>query len=318
MSAPGLPRTPGPWVLDGGLSTELEHAGLTLHPTLWSALVPITHPEVLHTTHAAFARAGADVLTACTYQASAQGFAAAGVGRDVYVRAVQRAVSIAKAAADEVARETGRPRARVVASIGPLGATLADGSEYRGDYTHDVAALIAHHTEKRAVVALGRPDMVAYETVPLVRELRAITAVLTAHAGEHPKPVVPTWVSMQLKDAWTLASGEPLTEGIALLDACPHVWGIGVNCVAPEVARDALEVLRAHTAKPLVIAANQGEGFDGVTGDWTPAPAHSDFHGVAVQALHHGAAIVGGCCRTRPAHIAQLATARTPGGDAHV
>ncbi|MDT5348494.1 MAG: homocysteine S-methyltransferase, partial [Mycobacterium sp.] len=75
---------PGESVLisDGGLATELEARGHDLADPLWSARLLSDAPQQIVAVHAAYFRAGARIATTASYQASFEGFATHGIGRD--------------------------------------------------------------------------------------------------------------------------------------------------------------------------------------------------------------------------------------------
>jgi homocysteine S-methyltransferase len=149
---------PGPaggvLVADGGLATELEARGHDLSDALWSARLLMDAPREITAAHLAFFRAGAVIATTASYQASFGGFAARGLPRGDAVRLMRRSVELAQAARDDVAGD-GRTR-WVAASVGPYGAALADGSEYRRRYGLSVAALVAWHRPRLEVLVPDR------------------------------------------------------------------------------------------------------------------------------------------------------------------
>ena len=120
------------WWPMGGLSTELEARGNDLSDSLWSARLLMDAPAEIRDAHLAFFRAGAVIATSASYQASFEGFARRGLDRRAAAGLMRRSVDLARAARAEMAGEV--PARWVAASIGPYGAVLADGSEYRGRY----------------------------------------------------------------------------------------------------------------------------------------------------------------------------------------
>src|SRR3954453_3855366 len=86
----------GPLVLDGGLSTELEARGHDVTSALWSARLLRDDPAAIVDAHAAFAAAGAQVLTTASYQATFPGFAAFGIDRAEAGALLTRSVSLAR------------------------------------------------------------------------------------------------------------------------------------------------------------------------------------------------------------------------------
>ena len=151
-------------VLDGGLATELEARGHDLGDALWSARMLVDDPDEIVAAHLAFFRAGAVIATTASYQASFAGFAARGVGPAAAQRLLRRSVELADAARAKVAAD-GRRR-WVAASVGPYGAALADGSEYRGRYGLSIAELTAWHRPRLQVLADAGPDVLRARPCP--------------------------------------------------------------------------------------------------------------------------------------------------------
>ena len=91
---PFLDRS-GVVVLDGALATELERRGADLRDPLWSAKLLIEAPDLIRQVHLDYFRAGADVATTASYQATFPGFAARGLdaaqARELFFRSVRLA-----------------------------------------------------------------------------------------------------------------------------------------------------------------------------------------------------------------------------------
>jgi homocysteine S-methyltransferase len=278
---------------DGGLATELEARGHDLSGALWSARLLADAPHEITAVHASFFRAGAVIATTASYQAAFDTFAAQGCGRDEAVALLRRSVELAHRARADVADDTPR---WVAASIGPYGAALADGSEYRGRYGLSVAQLAAWHRPRLEVLADAGPDVLALETVPEIAEAEALVA-LASETG------VPAWLSYTIDGAQTRA-GEPLAEAFAVA-AAPQVVAVGVNCCCPADVLPAIGVAREVTAKPVIVYPNSGERWDARRRAWV---GRSRFSARLVSDwVNAGARIIGGCCRVRPADIAGIA-----------
>ena len=283
-------------MLDGGLATELEARGHDLSGSLWSARLLADGPSAIEAAHVAFFRAGADVATTASYQASFTGFAAHGIGRDETTGLLRRSVALACSARSAFA--DGRQR-WVAASVGPYGAALADGSEYRGRYGLTVGELAGWHRPRLEVLASAGADVLALETVPDAREAEALVAALDGLA-------VPAWLSYSVSDGHTRA-GQPLAEAFAVVADAPQIVAVGVNCCDPREAAAAITVAREVTGKPVFVYPNSGEGWDAARRRWT---GRSRFPSAdAAQWVALGAAGVGGCCRVGPAEIAAVAAA---------
>ena len=170
-----------PVVIDGGLATELEALGHDLSDRLWSARLLADEPEAIVEAHLAYFRAGARVAITASYQATFEGFAARGLDRLAAAALLRRSVELAGDARArhraEVAPADPGPLL-VAASVGPYGAFLADGSEYRGDYRLGRAALRDWHRDRFRVLRDAGPDLLACETIPVVAEAEALSDLL--------------------------------------------------------------------------------------------------------------------------------------------
>ncbi len=287
----------GPVVLDGGLSTELEARGHDVSSALWSARLLRDDPTAIVAAHAAFAAAGAQVATTASYQATVEGFGAAGVDVHHARRLIESSVLLAR---------EGQGDGWVAGSVGPYGAMLADGSEYTGAYVESVgvAGLRAFHRPRMELLAEAGAgaDVLACETVPAAAEAAALIAA-AAHLG------VPIWLSLTtvLDDDGTPRTrrGERAADVYAMAVGVPEVIAVGVNCTAPAAIGPTIEAA-ATAGKPIVVYPNSGEAWAAEDRRWTGSPGISPD---AVPAwVAAGARLVGGCCRVRPADIGRIAT----------
>jgi homocysteine S-methyltransferase len=280
------------------LATSLESRGHDLSGALWSARLLADDPGAIEAAHGAFFRAGADVATTASYQASFTGFAAHGIGPEETTQLLRRSVSLARAA--RAALTDGRRR-WVAASVGPYGAALADGSEYRGRYGLTVGELAGWHRPRLEVLESAGADVLALETIPDADEAQALVAALDGLA-------TPAWLSYSIAGARTRA-GQPLTEAFAVVADAPQVVAVGVNCCDPVDVAPAIATAREVTGKPVFVYPNSGEGWDAAARRWTGRsrfPAADAAQWVA-RWVTLGAAGVGGCCRVGPAEIAAVA-----------
>ena len=281
-------------ITDGGLATELEARGHDLSDDLWSARLLVDAPDEIIAVHRAFFRAGASFATTASYQASFDGFAQRGIGRDDAARLLRRSVELARAARDEVGGQ-----GWVAASVGPYGAALASGEEYVGRYGLSVAQLADWHRPRLEVLAGAGADVLAVETVPDVDEAEALVALVHELGA-------PAWLSYTIAGTTTRA-GQPLADAFAVAAGVPEIFAVGVNCCAPADVEHAVGVARASTGKPVVVYPNSGEEWDGAHRKWVGTPGWSAE--LAPRWVAEGARIIGGCCRVRPGDIATIAAA---------
>jgi homocysteine S-methyltransferase len=279
-------------ISDGGLATELESRGHDLSDDLWSARLLFDDPGEIVAAHRAFFDAGAMIATTASYQASFDGFAAGGIGRDDAERLMRRSIALAAAARDEVDGDRW-----VAASVGPYGAALANGEEYVGRYGLTVAQLAGWHLPRLEILADAGADVLAIETVPDVDEAEALVG-LVRELG------MPAWLSYTIAGVHTRA-GQPLAEAFAVAADVPEIVAVGVNCCAPGDVLPAIEIARQVTDKPVVVYPNSGEEWDGERRTWVGTSRWSSD--LPPQWVAAGARIVGGCCRVMPHDIAALA-----------
>ncbi|MFJ1708611.1 homocysteine S-methyltransferase [Kitasatospora sp. NPDC088346] len=283
----------GPLVLDGGLSNQLVAAGYVLADELWSARLLMDRPQALVDAHLGYFRAGAQVAITASYQASFEGFARRGVDRAGAARLLASSVELARTAA----ASAGPGRRWVAASVGPYGAVLADGSEYRGRYGLSVAQLERWHRPRVEVLAAAGPDVLALETVPDVDEAEALLRVVQGLG-------VPVWLSFSAAGGLTRA-GQPLAEAFAMAAEVPEVVAVGVNCCPPPDADLAVPLAAQVSGKPVVVYPNSGERWDAGARGWTGG---ATFRGDRVALwVGDGARLVGGCCRVGEREIGELA-----------
>ena len=293
-------------VLDGGLATELEARGFDLSDRLWSARILVEDPGAIEAVHRAYFEAGASVATTASYQATVQGFEAAGLDREAALGAIRRSVALARSARDAHLDATPGVDAAdllVAGSVGPYGAMLADGSEYRGDYDPGEAALRAVHAPRMDALLEAGADLFAIETIPTRREAEVLVRLVEERGAQ-------AWLSFQCRDERSTAAGESIESAVAVVDGASGFLAVGVNCTAPRHIGPLLEAARTATALPLIAYPNGGDAWDAASRRWVAADASGAFDGTAAAGWAAlGAGWIGGCCGTGPADIAALRAA---------
>jgi homocysteine S-methyltransferase len=278
-------------ISDGGLATELEARGHDLSDDLWSARLLVDSPDEIVAVHEAFYRAGADIATTASYQASFDGFAERGFAHGEVERLLVRSVELARTARDNVGGS-----GWIAASVGPYGAALANGEEYQGRYGLSVAQLAAWHRPRLEVLVSAQPDVLALETVPDVDEAEALAGLVREFG-------TPAWLSYTIASEQTRA-GQSLEAAFAVAADVPEIVAVGVNCSAPADVLGAIEVARRVSGKPVIVYPNSGEEWDGPRRKWTGSGAFDA--NAATRWAAAGANIIGGCCRVSPADIAAI------------
>jgi homocysteine S-methyltransferase len=296
-----LPQDGEVVVLDGGLATELEARGFDLSDRLWSARLLLSDPGAIEDLHLDYFRAGARVATTASYQATVPGFGAAGLDRGAALDAIRTSVVLARRARDRFTAEDPGPDADlfVAGSVGPFGAMLADGSEYRGDYDPGPTVLRDIHAPRIEALLEAGVDLLAFETIPTVREARVLLDLLVEFGASG-------WLSYQCRDATVTAAGEPVEDAFAIAADVPGVVAVGVNCVAPRDVAALVASAMTASQRPGIAYPNGGDRWDAVSRRWQPTDGDGFDPVVAAEWTKVGATWIGGCCGTSPADIASV------------
>ncbi|KAF2737987.1 Homocysteine S-methyltransferase [Polyplosphaeria fusca] len=300
-----------PLVLDGALATYLETLGADLSTALWSAQALLTQPSLIYQTHLASFHSGANIATTSSYQASIQGLTQhLHISENAAKELLKKSVNLTKQARDVYStslspqqQNAKRGKLLVAGSVGPYGAFLADGSEYRGDYVVPRDDMMAFHRGRVQALVDGDVDVLACETMPSFAETEALMQLLRTEFSD-----AEAWFSFTLKDALHISDGTPLSKVAGLLDGYEKVVAVGVNCVSASLAMDALRELKNVTGKPLIVYPNSGEVWNAEKREWEGEK--TDGQGWAELAIGYseaGAQIIGGCCRTMPKDVESIA-----------
>jgi homocysteine S-methyltransferase len=293
-------------VIDGALATELERRGCDLNDALWSAKILLEQPEIIKQVHLDYFEAGADCAITASYQATVEGFAKRGLNEKEATDLIQKSVKLAIEArdefwADETNRE-GRSKPFVAASVGPYGAFLADGSEYRGNYGLTEKELMDFHRPRmRALIEAGA-DIFACETVPSLIEAQAVAKLLKEF------PTITAWVSFTARDEKHISEGQVFADCVKQLATHPQIAAIGINCTSPKYISALIREGKKSTDKPILIYPNSGETYDASKNDWNGDPVLDSFGEQAREWYDAGARLIGGCCRTMPQDIRVIAS----------
>ncbi|NDC48221.1 MAG: homocysteine S-methyltransferase [Micrococcales bacterium] len=278
-------------LIDGGLSTELERLGARIEGELWTGRTLLTEPKLVERAHRNFVEAGAEIIISSSYQLSRKGFREIGLSDGDADRALLDSTAIARAA-------TSGSLCKVAASVGPYGAVLHDGSEYRGDYKVSQSELEDFHSARLEVILQSGPDLLAVETIPNVLEAKALAKVLMSVK-------LPYWFSFTAPSPVKLWSGEYIEDALAEVAGLPSLIAVGLNCVDPEIVLDGVNLINSVTGLPTVAYPNCGGVWDAARDAWVGGNRKS-----LVQWLDlwkdSPIEYLGGCCGTDAVEIEKL------------
>ena len=265
--------------LDGGLSTALENNGNKLTTSLWTGELILAKPSEITKAHLDFISAGSEIIITSSYQISYLGCGKRGWSQAQTDDALRASTHLAKDAVTASGKVV-----KVAASIGPYGAALADGSEYKGNYGITKSFLKDFHARRLEVLISTSPDLLALETMPDTFEVEVLLELLS----DCP---IPYWVSYSCKAGNQTNAGQSFTEAVSL---AKNAMAVGINCTAPELITDLL--LSAEGIKPFVVYPNSGRSWNAKTKEWEGS-SEAGFDDLLVKSwISAGAQIIGGCC----------------------
>jgi len=287
-----------PLILDGGLSNELEAQGHDLSHQLWSAKLIATNPEAIIAAHLAYLKAGAQCIITASYQAAIQGFLDVGYTREKAEQLLLKTVTLAEIAIEKYQQLTdNKSRPLIAASIGPYGAFLADGSEYRGNYKITDNDLMAFHWQQFKLLDTTNADLYACETIPSFQEAKVLSQLLR-------KVTKPAWVSFSCRDAEHISDWTTIQDCAALFKNHPTVFAIGVNCTAPKHIAGLIKTLKSVVGdKKIIVYPNSGIIYNAEAKTWHGTADPTTFVEKAKEWVDLGVDIIGGCCLIKPKHI---------------
>jgi len=285
-------------LLDGGMGRELRFRGIDILDTIWAANALLVAPDVVRQIHTDFITAGADIITTNTYGIVRSALARENL-EDRFVELNLFACELAQQARNDSGRSV-----LIAGSLPPL-----KGS-YRPDLVGELDEILPLYEEQAELLA-PYVDLLLCETMSSAKEAAA-AARAACHTGK------PVWVAWTLHEdrSGRLRSGETIATAVATLEGLP-VSGYLANCCAPESVTRAMPQL---TKTGIAYAGGYANTFRPVPVDWKLdgnkktdgsldlrddlGPENYARH--ALDWLKAGAAVVGGCCGTGPAHIQQL------------
>lgn len=282
-------KEPEPLLLDGATGTELTRRGVSTGLPLWSAdaLLTAEGARILQQIHTDYLTAGAEIITANTFRTHVRALVSSGNGHRA-LELTQRAVEIARAA---IAETPGVKPRFVAGSI----STLEDC--YRPDLVLPEDECRTEHSERVHHLVSCGVDLLLLETFNTIREAM-VAAKLATISG------TPVIVSFVPDREGHILSGETLTDAAHQLLPL-GVVALGVNCGPTPNLSAPLAELRAACGPDFPLVAYGNIGYPDEQIGWVNTDSEEPI--VYCQyAAHWPVHIVGGCCGTTPAHIAQL------------
>lgn len=302
-------------VLDGGQGTELENRGIDVANPVWSTVPFISQDfwsdksssdrAIVRGMFEDFLAAGAEILMTTTYQTS---FKSVGENTpiktlDEYNTLLDRIVQFSRNCIGE--------EKFLIGCIGPWGAHVC--AEFNGDYGPAPQEIDYYGYFKPQLdnfFANDNLDLVGFETIPNIHELRAILSWDESILSK------PFYIGLSVHENGKLRDGSSMHDVAQLIRdrgdrLNKNLTLIGINCVSFNHSAGIIEEIHKELPDmPLIAYPNSGEVYDTVKKVWNPnSNPQFTWDAVVKRYLDAGARIVGGCCRTTPDDIRQIADA---------
>lgn len=290
-----------PFIIDGGLSNVLEEQGCDLNHKLWTANLLEKKPDAIIQAHLDYLKSGAQCITTSSYQASIPGLMGVGYSRDTAEKLIVKSVQLAEIAI-KMAMGQGIVdfKPLIAASVGPYGAYLADGSEYRGNYGVSDEILKDFHKDRIRILDRTSADILACETIPSFQEAKILSDILI-HVNK------PVWISFSCRDEQHLNDGSKIKKCVSIFKNHPKVFAVGVNCTDPKYISGIIKRIKAADSdKKIIVYPNSGEAYNAKNKTWLGLSDPNLFVEMTKEWLEFGADIIGGCCRIGPEHIRRM------------
>ena len=268
-------------------------------------ILVFTRPEVIEAIHGAYYAAGSDLVETNTFGSTSIVLAEYDIPDLVYDVSLE-AAKIAKRAAAKYSTPE-KPRF-VVGALGPGTKLVSLGQtswqELENTYSESFRGLLE-----------GGADALLLETL---QDLLMVKAGIVAaeRAMAETERQVPLFVQVTMEQTGTMLLGSEMGAALNMIESFPSVKAFGLNCATgPIEMATHVRFLGQNSTRPLAIQPNAGLPVMEVgraVYKLTPqelAGHHDRF------VTEYGAALVGGCCGTTPAHI--KAVAETVGGRKH-
>jgi 5-methyltetrahydrofolate--homocysteine methyltransferase len=263
-------------------------------------ILTLTRPDIVSDIHRAYLEAGSDIIETNTFNSNS--ISQADYGCEALVPELNyRGASLARKAADDFARTSGRP-AFVAGALGPTTrmTSLSPDVNDPGFRSVKFDDLVATYTDSARALLMGGADLLLIETV--IDTLNAKAAIYAAHALFDEIGVkVPIIVSGTITDA----SGRVLSgqTAEAFWNSIRHAdpLAVGLNCALGGTAlRPYIQEL--SRIADTYICAYPNAGLPNAFGEYdeTPPETASILTDFGTSGLVN---IVGGCCGTTPEHI---------------
>jgi 5-methyltetrahydrofolate--homocysteine methyltransferase len=294
-------------IFDGAMGTNIQRHHPTVEDFGGKSLegcndhLVLTRPDIIQSIHESFLAVGCDVVETCTFQSTPHRLREWGIEektRDLNVAAGR----LARAACDKYATPD-HPRF-VAGSIGPTGLLLSSNDPVLSNTTF--AELEENYYTQAKYLVEGGVDVLLIETAQDILEVKAAISGFERLFKEIGRRVA-VQAQVTLDTSGRMLLGTDIASAMTTLEALP-IDVIGLNCsTGPEHMREPIRYLAANSIRPVSCIPNAGLPLNTGTGDAVYPLEPEPMAEMLSEFVHDlGVRIVGGCCGTRPEHLAEV------------
>ncbi|MFZ4815477.1 MAG: methionine synthase [Phototrophicaceae bacterium] len=293
-------------LFDGAMGTSIQRYNLTAADYGGETLngcvdyLVITRPDVIREIHASFLAVGSEVVETNTFRSNRLTLGEYGLA-DRTLEINRAAAQLARGVCDEYEAKTGIPRF-VAGSMGPSGKLPSGDDPSLSDW--NFAQLSELFYEQARGLVEGGVDLLLIETSQDILEVKAAIEGVNRYFADY-NVRVPLQAQITLDTSGRMLFGTDISAALVTLEALP-IDVLGMNCsTGPDYMRQPVQYLIERSPFPISVIPNAGLPIN-VDGEAVyPMEAH-DFSAMVAEFASWGVSVVGGCCGTRPEHMAQL------------
>ena len=272
-------------LLDGSMSFPLEQLGYNLKNKLWTGMALISDPDIIKNIHKDYINAGADYISTSTYQVSYDRLQNMGYQSSEIKKVFQKSIDLVKEAIKE---SRSKKEIKIVGSFGPFASYDPNASEYVGKYNSTDDEIKNFHLNNINIIEETDLDIILYETIPCLREIKVLSKVLSQTNKE-------IWISITCNENIEFRDGSSFKEACKIISQIEQITTMGINCFSPLLVEKALKELKKYSNKKTLVYPNSGEKYNPKDKYWS---GKNEFNNLMIKNwLSLSPDIIGGCCR---------------------
>ena len=272
-------------LLDGSMSFPMEQLGYNLKNKLWTGMALISDPDIIKNIHKGYIDAGADYISTSTYQVSYDRLKNMGYQSSKIKKVFQKSVDLVKEAIKE---SRSKKEIKIVGSFGPFASYDPKASEYVGKYNSTDDEIKNFHLNNINIIEETDLDIILYETIPCLREIKVLSKVLSQTNKE-------IWISITCNENIEFRDGSSFKEACKIISPIKQITTLGINCFSPLLVEKALKKLKKYSNKKTLVYPNSGEKYNPKDKYWS---GKNEFNNLMIKNwLSLSPDIIGGCCR---------------------